>query len=82
MSVRLGLDTGGTFTDIVAYTVAIPVLPDIGRRFGASPTIIGLLFASFGVTLLGVSMPIGAVSDRTAAFLWRRAGLSPRPLSG
>ena len=33
-------------------------------RLGASPTIIGLLFASFGVTLLGVSVPMGAVSDR------------------
>jgi MFS family permease len=53
-----------TFTDIVAYAVAVPVLPDLSRRLGASPTTIGLLFASFGVTLLGVSMPMGAVSDR------------------
>src|SRR5436190_106399 len=53
-----------TFTDIVAYSVAVPVLPDLSRRLGASPTMIGLLFASFGVTLLGVSMPMGAVSDR------------------
>jgi MFS family permease len=53
-----------TFTDIVAYSVAVPVLPDLSRRLGASPTMIGLLFGSFGVTLLGVSMPMGAVSDR------------------
>jgi DHA1 family solute carrier family 18 vesicular amine transporter 1/2 len=53
-----------TFIDIVAYSVAVPVLPDLSRRLGASPTTIGLLFASFGVTLLGVSMPMGAVSDR------------------
>jgi len=53
-----------TFTDVVAYSVAVPVLPDLSRRLGASPTMIGLLFASFGVTLLGVSMPMGAVSDR------------------
>src|ERR1700687_5120757 len=53
-----------TFTDIVAYSVAVPVLPDLSRRLGASPTTIGLLFGSFGVTLLGVSMPMGAVSDR------------------
>src|SRR6266581_1528550 len=53
-----------TFTDIVAYSVAVPVLPDLSRRLGASPTMIGLLFASFGVTLLTVSIPMGAASDR------------------
>src|SRR5206468_1690548 len=53
-----------TFTDIVAYSVAIPVLPDLSRKLGASPTMIGLLFASFGVTLVTVSIPMGAVSDR------------------
>ena len=52
------------FTDLVAYSIAVPVLPDLSRRFGASPTTIGFLFASFGVTLLGVSVPIGSVSDR------------------
>jgi DHA1 family solute carrier family 18 vesicular amine transporter 1/2 len=56
--------TFATFTDIVAYSIAIPVLPDLSRRLGASPTMIGLLFASFGVTLLTVSVPMGAVSDR------------------
>jgi MFS transporter, DHA1 family, solute carrier family 18 (vesicular amine transporter), member 1/2 len=53
-----------TFTDIVAYSIAIPVLPDLSRRLGASPTMIGMLFGSFGVTLLTVSIPMGAVSDR------------------
>jgi len=52
------------FTDLVAYSIAVPVLPDLSARYGASPTTIGLLFASFGVTLLGVSVPIGSVSDR------------------
>jgi MFS transporter, DHA1 family, solute carrier family 18 (vesicular amine transporter), member 1/2 len=70
-SVALALVTGATFVDIVAYSVAVPVLPDLSRRLGASPTIIGLLFASFGVTLLTVSMPMGAVSDR----IGRRAPL-------
>jgi DHA1 family solute carrier family 18 vesicular amine transporter 1/2 len=63
-SVAVALVTFATFTDIVAYSVAVPVLPDLSRRLGASPTTIGLLFASFGVTLLTVSMPMGAVSDR------------------
>ena len=62
--VIVALVTFATFTDIVAYSVAIPVLPDLSRRLGASPTMIGLLFGSFGVTLLLVSVPMGAISDR------------------
>jgi DHA1 family solute carrier family 18 vesicular amine transporter 1/2 len=64
-AVAVVLVTFATFTDIVAYSVAVPVLPDLSRKLGASPTMIGLLFASFGVTLLTVSIPMGAVSDRT-----------------
>src|SRR6476619_2548812 len=60
----VALVTFATFTDIIAYSIAVPVLPDLSRRLGASPTMIGFLFASFGVTLLTVSMPMGAVSDR------------------
>jgi predicted MFS family arabinose efflux permease len=63
-AVAVALITFATFTDLIAYSVAVPVLPDLGQRLGASPTTIGLLFASFGITLLAVSMPIGAVSDR------------------
>ena len=63
-SIILALVTLATFTDIVAYSVAIPVLPDLSRKFGASPTMIGVLFASFGLTLLTLSIPMGAVSDR------------------
>ena len=57
-AVAVALVTFATFTDIVAYSVAVPVLPDLSRRLGASPTMIGLLFASFGVTLLTVSIPM------------------------
>src|SRR5882672_12030898 len=63
-AVAVALVTLATFTDIVAYSIAIPVLPDLSRKLGASPTMIGFLFASFGVTLLIVSVPMGAVSDR------------------
>jgi DHA1 family solute carrier family 18 vesicular amine transporter 1/2 len=63
-AVGVALVTFATFTDIVAYSVAVPVLPDLSRKLGASPTMIGLLFASFGVTLLIVSIPMGHVSDR------------------
>jgi multidrug resistance protein len=58
------LVTIAAFTDLVAYSIAVPVLPDLSRRLGASPTTIGLLFASFGLTLLLASVPMGAVSDR------------------
>ena len=63
-STAVALVTLATFTDIVAYAIAIPVLPALSRKLGASPTMIRLLFASFGVTLLTVSLPIGSVSDR------------------
>lgn len=63
-AVAVALITCATFTDLVAYSIAIPVLPDLSRKLGASPTKIGFLFASFGVTLLVVSVPMGAVSDR------------------
>ena len=56
--------TAAVFTDILAYSIAVPVLPHLSRQFGASPTVIGLLFASFGVTLLAISVPMGAYSDR------------------
>lgn len=58
------LVTAAAFIDLVAYSIAVPVLPDLSRRLGASPTTIGLLFASFGATLLLVSIPMGAISDR------------------
>lgn len=57
------LVTLATFTDILAYSIAVPVLPDLSTRLGASPTVIGLLFASFGVTVLATSIPMGALSD-------------------
>jgi DHA1 family solute carrier family 18 vesicular amine transporter 1/2 len=57
--------TLATFADIVAYSICVPVLPDFARRLGASPAEIGLMFASFGLTLLLISVPMGAVSDRT-----------------
>lgn len=71
----VALVTLATFTDTLAYSVCVPVLPDLGRRLGASPTVIGLLFASFGVTLLAVAAPMGAVSDRTGRKLPLVAGM-------
>jgi multidrug resistance protein len=53
-----------TAVDLLAYSVAVPVLPDLATRLGASPTTIGLIFGSFGITLLAISIPMGAISDR------------------
>ena len=69
------LVTLATFTDGLAYFIAVPILPDMGRRFGASPTLIGLLFASFGLTLLLISIPTGAMADRTGRRLPLVGGL-------
>jgi MFS transporter, DHA1 family, solute carrier family 18 (vesicular amine transporter), member 1/2 len=63
-ALAVALVTASVFTDILAYSIAVPVLPHLSRQFGASPTLIGLLFGSFGVTLLMVSVPMGAISDR------------------
>jgi multidrug resistance protein len=60
----VALVTLATFTDLVAYSICVPVLPDFARRLGASATMIGLLFASFGATLVAVGVPTGALSDR------------------
>jgi multidrug resistance protein len=65
-----------TFTDILAYSVAVPVLPDLSVRLGASPTVVGLLFGSFGVTLLLTSIPMGAMSDRIGRRVPMLAGLT------
>jgi DHA1 family solute carrier family 18 vesicular amine transporter 1/2 len=62
--VAVAFVTAAVFTDILAYSIAVPVLPHLSRQYGASPTLIGLLFASFGVTLFAVSVPMGAFSDR------------------
>ena len=42
----------------------MPVLPDYATRFNAGPTAIGLLFGSFGLSLLTLSVPMGTISDR------------------
>jgi DHA1 family solute carrier family 18 vesicular amine transporter 1/2 len=62
-SVAVAFVTFATFTDLIAYSICVPVLPDLAQRLGATPTMIGVLFGSFGITLLAVSVPMGAVSD-------------------
>jgi DHA1 family solute carrier family 18 vesicular amine transporter 1/2 len=63
-SAAAALVTLATFADLLAYSICVPVLPDFARRLGASASMIGFVFASFGITLLAVSVPMGAISDR------------------
>jgi multidrug resistance protein len=72
----VSLVTFAAFVDLIAYAVAVPVLPDLSRRLGASPTTIGLLFSSFGVTLLLASVPMGAISDRVGRKVPLVAGMA------
>jgi len=55
---------GITFIDIVGFSMLIPILPYFVTHFGASPVVVGLLFATFSFCQL-VSAPLwGNVSDR------------------
>src|SRR5262245_37344808 len=77
----VALVTFACFTDILAYSVAVPVLPDLSARLGASPTVIGFLFASFGLTALATSIPMGSMSDRIGRKLPMVFGLARLPAS-
>ena len=50
--------------DLVGFGIIIPVLPLYAERFGASPAVVGALFASFSVAQLLMAPVWGAVSDR------------------
>lgn len=50
--------------DLVGFGIVLPLLPIYSERFGASPTTIGLLVASFSVAQLLLAPVWGRVSDR------------------
>ncbi|HYX43566.1 MAG TPA: MFS transporter [Acidimicrobiales bacterium] len=50
--------------DLVGFGIIIPVLPLYAERFGASPAVVGALFATFSVAQLLLAPVWGAVSDR------------------
>ena len=50
--------------DLVGFGIIIPVLPLYAERFGASPAVVGALFAAFSVAQLLLAPVWGAVSDR------------------
>src|SRR5438045_8465937 len=54
------------FIDLIGFGIVIPVLPYYaeGTKFGATPTQVGLLFASYSVMQLVFSPVLGRLSDK------------------
>ncbi len=52
------------FVNLVGFGIIIPLLPFYAQTFGASPVVIGLLFASFSLSQLIASPILGDLSDR------------------
>jgi DHA1 family tetracycline resistance protein-like MFS transporter len=51
------------FVNLVGFGIIIPLLPFYAQTFGASPLVIGLLFASFSLAQLLATPALGALSD-------------------
>jgi multidrug resistance protein len=52
------------FVNLVGFGIIIPLLPFYAQTFGASPVVIGLLFASFSLSQLLATPALGVLSDR------------------
>src|SRR3990172_9022892 len=52
------------FVNLVGFGIIIPLLPFYAETFGASPLIIGLLFAVFSLCQLVAAPALGDLSDR------------------
>jgi DHA1 family tetracycline resistance protein-like MFS transporter len=52
------------FVNLVGFGIIIPLLPFYAETFGASPLVIGLLFAIFSLSQLVASPALGDLSDR------------------
>ena len=52
------------FVNLVGFGIIIPLLPFYAETFGASPIVIGLLFASFSLSQLVAAPVLGGLSDR------------------
>jgi MFS transporter, DHA1 family, tetracycline resistance protein len=52
------------FVNLVGFGIIIPLLPFYAATFGASPIVIGLLFASFSLAQLIAAPLLGELSDR------------------
>ena len=52
------------FVNLVGFGIIIPLLPFYAETFGASPVVVGLLFAVFSLCQLVAAPVLGDVSDR------------------
>jgi DHA1 family tetracycline resistance protein-like MFS transporter len=52
------------FVNLVGFGIIIPLLPYYAETFGASPFVIGLLFAVFSLCQLAAAPALGDLSDR------------------
>jgi MFS transporter, DHA1 family, tetracycline resistance protein len=52
------------FVNLIGFGIIIPLLPFYAQTFGASPLVIGLLFAAFSVSQLIAAPALGDLSDR------------------
>jgi DHA1 family tetracycline resistance protein-like MFS transporter len=52
------------FVNLVGFGIIIPLLPFYAETFGASPVVIGLLFAVFSLCQLVAAPALGELSDR------------------
>lgn len=52
------------FLDMLLYSVIIPLTPYYEENFNASPTLIGVLFSSYSITLLIFTTYFGNLTDR------------------
>ncbi|HUQ63191.1 MAG TPA: MFS transporter [Acidimicrobiales bacterium] len=50
--------------DLVGFGIILPILPQYAEEFGASPAVVGALFASFSVAQLLCAPLWGSVSDK------------------
>src|SRR5919204_1066666 len=52
------------FVNLIGFGIIIPLLPFYAQTFGASPVVIGLLFAVFSLCQLVAAPALGDMSDR------------------
>ena len=66
------------FTDALLYYLLVPLLPAYARMYGLSQRGVGVLFASYSVSLLVGTYPLGLLADRLGRrrpMVWGLGGL-------
>jgi len=63
--IALFVVTLAIFTDMLIYSMVVPVLPKYALELGTSPQLIGIMFASYAIAFLISTPAAGWISDRT-----------------